>query len=243
MNNISQAEFERVFNAPFEHIYLAPARINLIGEHIDYNGGKVLPAAISLNVTAYVRKNNNKRINLYSTIYTDPVSFDLYDIEYKKEQDWANYPLGMFYILRKHGYIIDKGLDIYFISDIPPASGLSSSAAMLDLTGLILNEEFNLGISKKEIALLAKECENDFNGLACGIMDQAAIALGKKDHAILIDTSNFTYSYHPMLLNDYTFVVLSTNKHRLLTESKYNERVEECTKALNILKEHFDIFY
>ena len=242
MIDISMEEYQRVFGKPYTKKYICPARVNLIGEHIDYNGGKVLPAAISLYIYAYVRKNDNKEIRLYSGGFSNDIEiYDLDHISYKPEQGWTNYPLGMFHTLMGKGYKIDKGLDIYFISNIPPASGLSSSAAMLDLVGYILSKEFNLNLSMKEIALLAQYAENNFNGLACGIMDQAAIALGKKDHAVLIDTSNFSYEYKPIKLKDYTFVVLSTNKHRLLTESKYNERVDECNKALNILKKHYNI--
>ena len=240
--------FKDIFHHDYESHYLSPARINLIGEHIDYNGGKVLPAAISLNIEAWVRKNNEHVFRFYSLNMPKIYIHKLDNIKYDKENDWTNYPLGMIHTLRNNGYIIDQGLDIFYSSTIPTASGLSSSASLLDLTACILNNEFNLGLSREEIALYAKESENKFNGLACGIMDQAAISLGKKNHAVLIDTSKFDfnnqeYEYHNINLNDYTFVVMSTNKPRKLVESKYNERVDECNLALKLINDYYHLNY
>ena len=234
--------FQSIFKEEYQSIYQAPARINLIGEHIDYNGGKVLPAAISLYIKAWVRKNNTKDVRLYSSLNDHLYIYPITNIEYKEEQGWTNYPLGMIYTLQKHGYNINEGLDIYYTSNIPAGSGLSSSACLLDLTCFILSEEFNLNISKKDIAIFAKESENDFNNLSCGIMDQAAISLGKEKKAILIDTANFSYEYKDIKLNDgYTIVVMSTNKPRKLTESKYNERVNECNIGLKTLQKEYKI--
>ncbi len=222
-------------------IYEAPARINLIGEHIDYNGGMVLPAAISLRTKAKFSFRDDLKI-IFSSENTElKVERDLEHINYDKKYDWANYPIGVIYTLKAKGYKIDKGFEMEFDSNIPLGSGLSSSASILVLTCYALNSEFNLGINNKDIALLAQETEVKYCGLSCGIMDEAIIALGKKNNAIILDCAKFEYDYIPIDFKDYTVAVLQTNKKRALTESKYNERVKECNKALEILKPIYHI--
>ena len=162
-------------------------------------------------------------------------------MEYKEELGWANYPLGIFYVLSKKGYSLPFGLDIYYSSNIPLASGLSSSASILDLTAFICNELYTLELDRKDIALIALEAERTYNGLNCGVMDQAIIALGKKNTCIYLDTYRFQHKYIPLNLLDYSIVVIKTNKPRVLTESKYNERVEECQRALKLLKKYYII--
>jgi galactokinase len=223
------------------NIYGAPARINLIGEHIDYNGGMVMPAAISLRTRCKFKLRDDSRIILDSENTNLHVERDLNDLEFDKKYDWANYPVGVVYTLIKKGFKIDKGFEIIFDSNIPLGSGLSSSASILVLTCYALNSEFNLEINNKDIALLAQETEVKYCGLSCGIMDEAIIALGKKNNAILLDCAKFEYDYIPIDFKDYTIAVLQTNKKRALTESKYNERVEECNKALSILKPKYNI--
>ncbi|MCH5180754.1 MAG: galactokinase [Erysipelotrichales bacterium] len=236
-----EERFYQEFGIKSEYKYRAPARINLIGEHIDYNGGKVLPCAISKYITALVSKRNDNIISISSTEIDKHFELNLSCIEYQKEYDWGNYVFGMFYTLLNEGYNISCGLNILVSSDIPLASGLSSSAALLDLICFLTNDIFNLKIENRDIAILAQKCENDFCGLKSGIMDEAAIALGKENKCMLLDCAKFEYKYYNLELNDYSFVVLKTNKPRKLVESKYNERVEECTKALNILKPIYDI--
>ena len=233
--NLDQLFFEN-FNTRPESIYKAPARINLIGEHIDYNGGKVLPAAISCYITALVSKREDQVISTYSSNLGTLFSEDLRTIRYTKENDWANYVFGVFYTLRAAGYRIPFGINILIDSQIPLGSGLSSSAALLDLITYVANDIYNLGISMKNIAKLAQNCENNF----C-IMDEAAIALGLKDKCLLLDCAKYEYEYIDLALGEYTFVVLKTNKPRALVESKYNERVEECEKALQLIKPEFNV--
>ena len=233
--------FETTFKTPYDAVYQSPARINLVGEHIDYNGGLVLPSAISLYIKGYVSKRDDGYISVYSSNFEDGVSVLVNEIEYNPKYNWANYVFGVFKILESKGYKIPSGLNILISSEIPVGSGLSSSAALLVLIFYIVNDQFKLSSDLKTIALLAKEVENNFCGVNSGIMDEAAIALGKKNKALLLDCSTFDYKYENISLGDYTFVVLKTNKPRKLIESKYNERVSECQRALSILKTKYNI--
>lgn len=233
-------KFKEVFNTNFQYHFRAPARVNLIGEHIDYVGGTVFPCGISLYMDAYVSLRNDEEICLYSE-GLNLVKANLKDIKYDKKQDWANYPLGAISILLESGYDISKGLNIYYKSSIPLGSGLSSSAAILVLTSYLVSNIFKLHLSKKKVAIIARKAEVEFNGLNCGIMDQAAIALAKPKKAILLNCDKFTYSYSDVDFGPYSLVLMNTNKARKLNESKYNERVEECAKLLALLKPHFNI--
>ena len=233
--------FFKVYNEQPSHHYRAPARVNLIGEHIDYNGGKVLPCAISLYLDAYISVRNDRQISVCSGNELNGFTISLDDIEYDKKYSWANYVFGCFYILQQSGYKIANGLNIYISSGIPVGSGLSSSAALLDLIIFAINDLNNLGISRDNIAKLAQNVENQYCQLKCGIMDQAIISLGKKNKCLLLDCQAFTYDYVNLKLGDYTFVILKTNKPHSLVTSKYNERVSECEKALQILKKYYNI--
>ena len=238
---VFREEFYKYYQREADFFYRAPARINLIGEHSDYNGGYVLPCAIDKYIYALVGLRNDRIINLRSLNFKFYKEQSLDDLDYKKENDWQNYLLGCFDLLIKKGYKIDRGLDILVESDIPVASGLSSSAAILDLMLFILNDIFKLGLSLEEIALYAKDVENNYCGLRCGIMDQAVIALGKKDKALLLDCANFKYTYENIHIKNCCFVVLNTNKPRGLLSSKFNERVDECHQALKELKKYYPI--
>ena len=238
--NLDQLFFDNFYTSP-ESRYKAPARINLIGEHIDYNGGKVLPSCISKYIYAVLSKRDDSQIMLKTTFDAEIKQKSLQNLVYNEEMGWEKYPIGVFYVLQNKGYKIPFGLNIVFDSEIPMASGLSSSAALLDLTVYLANDIYSLGLDRKQITLIAQEVENSYCKLKSGIMDQAIIALGKKNEALLLDCASFTYSYCSMDLGDYEFVVMQTNKPRQLIESKYNERVEECQKALAILKKHYKI--
>ena len=238
---IQNSDFVSVFNKNIEHKFIAPARINLIGEHIDYNGGMVLPCAISLYLRAYVSLRDDLVISLKSTSFNNVITKSYNDLYYDSNNKWANYPIGVIKTLFDKGYKINKGLNIYFDSDIPLGSGLSSSAAILDLTVFICNELFELNIDRKNMALIAQEVENNYCGLSSGIMDEAIISLGMKNKALLLDCKNFNYKYIDIKDGDYTYVVMKTNKPRKLTESKYNERVYECNKALKIIQTTYNV--
>jgi len=229
------------FKETVNRIFRAPARINLIGEHIDYNGGLVLPACVNLYLTAFVKYRNDNKIRFFSRGFNGYIETTLDNLSYSKRFKWAIYPIGLFYILSKKGYEFKHGLDIYYESEIPSGSGLSSSAAILDVTGLLISNIYNLNLSLLDIVYAAKAVENDYCKLKSGIMDQAIIALGKKNNALLLDCNTMNYEYKNMILDDYMFVILKTNKPRKLVESKYNERVEECNKALSIIKTKYKV--
>jgi galactokinase len=214
----------------------SPGRVNLIGEHIDYNGGYVFPCAIDLGTFACVKKRNDKKVNLASTNFDLRVSLDLENVSYKKEDDWANYPKGVIKVMQKHGYNIE-GMDVIVSGNIPNGSGLSSSASLEVLIAVIINNLFNEGkIDRIELVKMCQEAENTFVGVNCGIMDQFAVGMGKKNKAILLDCNTLKYNYADVNLGDYVLVIMDTNKRRSLNESKYNERRSECEEALDIIR-------
>ncbi|MCR5112780.1 MAG: galactokinase [Acholeplasmatales bacterium] len=241
INKELNSVYNQLFGSDIKSSYKAPARVNLIGEHIDYNGGKVLPATIGLYTYGYFSFRDDNEIHLYSLNTRKLVIRKLDDIDYNEENGWGSYPLGVVRILNLTNNQVNKGFNIMYASNIPLGSGLSSSAAILDLTAYILNNEFNLGYDNKEVSLIGVRAEREYCGLSCGIMDEAAIALGKKNKAILIDCAKYEYEYLPFELGDYRLLVMKTNKPRSLTDSKYNERVNECNQALSVLKKHYNI--
>ena len=234
-------DFLNTFGTEPTYIFSAPARVNLIGEHIDYNGGMVLPCAISLYTRCFISIRNDSKIVLKSKSFDNLIEVNFSNLDYNSNNDWANYPIGVFKVLKDKGFNIPYGLNIYYETEIPLGSGLSSSAAILDLTVYAINEIYNLNIDRLNIALIAQEVENKYCGLSCGIMDEAIISLGMKNKALLFDCNKITYKYIDMKEGDYTYVVMKTNKPRKLTESKYNERVFECNKALKYIKTKYNI--
>lgn len=220
------------------NVYFAPGRVNLIGEHTDYNGGHVFPSALTIGTYAAARKNKENVFRFYSMNFEklNVITVPLKDFSYKKEDDWTNYPKGVIWALREKGFEIEEGIDVVYFGNIPNASGLSSSASVEVLTGYILKELFALNIDMVQIALVSQYAENKFNGVNCGIMDQFSIAMGKKDHAIFLDTSNLEYEYAPIKLDAAKIVIACSNKKRGLGDSKYNERRQECEDALALLK-------
>ena len=236
-------DFLNTFGTEPTYIFSAPARVNLIGEHIDYNGGMVLPCAISLYTRCFISIRNDSKIVLKSKSFDNLIEVNFSNLDYNSNNDWANYPIGVFKVLKDKGFNIPYGLNIYYETEIPLGSGLSSSAAILDLTVYAINEIYDLNIDRLNIALIAQEVENKYCGLSCGIMDEAIISLGMKNKALLFDCNKITYKYIDMKEGDYTYVVMKTNKPRKLTESKYNERVFECNKALKYIKTKYNIHH
>ena len=231
-------KFEEVFgDSKGAGVYFAPGRVNLIGEHTDYNGGHVFPCALTIGTYAVARLRDDDKLCLFSMNFEEDGVGEsrLADIETKKDGDWRNYPKGIVWAFGKKGYKVDKGLDILYFGNIPNGSGLSSSASIEVLTGFILKELFGFDVTNQDLALIGQFSENQYNGVNCGIMDQFAIAMGKKDCAIFLDTADLSYEYAPIVLKGAKIVILNTNKKRGLGDSKYNERRSECEAALAAL--------
>lgn len=223
--------------------FFSPSRINIIGEHIDYNGGKVFPCALEIGTYAIARKNDDNVLNLYSLNMENNGKIDLDNLVYKKENDWMNYAAGMAKYIKESGFNIG-GLDVLVYGNIPNGSGLSSSASLEMLIGEIFNVFYNENkIDRTKLSLLGQDTENKFFELNTGIMDQFIIANGKKDHALLLDTNTLEFERYPFDLKDNKIVILNTNKRRELKDSKYNERRAQCDEAFSILKKYKDIKY
>lgn len=231
-------EFTDIFEVPGEALFFSPGRVNLIGEHTDYNGGMVFPCAITFGTYAVVSKRTDSCMRLFSINFKEKGIIDvaLQTLHYDKKDDWANYVKGVLYFLQQEGFEIPCGLNILIEGNIPNGAGLSSSASLEVLTGTILKETFQLPISKLDIIKLSQKAENQFVGMNCGIMDQFIIGMGKKDHAIALDTGTLEYTYAPVQLKQASIVIMNTNKQRGLTDSKYNERRAECEHALSQLQ-------
>ncbi len=237
-------KFEEVFgDSKGAGVYFAPGRVNLIGEHTDYNGGHVFPCALTIGTYAVARLRDDDKLCLFSINFEEDGVGEsrLADIETKKDGDWRNYPKGIVWAFGKKGYKVDKGLDILYFGNIPNGSGLSSSASIEVLTGFILKELFGFDVTNQDLALIGQFSENQYNGVNCGIMDQFAIAMGKKDCAIFLDTADLSYEYAPIVLKGAKIVILNTNKKRGLGDSKYNERRSECEAALAALQTKLSI--
>ena len=228
-------EFTDIFEVPGEALFFSPGRVNLIGEHTDYNGGMVFPCAITFGTYAVVSKRTDSCMRLFSNNFKEKGIIDvaLQTLHYDKKDDWANYVKGVLYFLQQEGFEIPCGLNILIEGNIPNGAGLSSSASLEVLTGTILKETFQLPISKLDIIKLSQKAENQFVGMNCGIMDQFIIGMGKKDHAIALDTGTLEYTYAPVQLKQASIINMNTNKQRGLTDSKYNERRAECEHALS----------
>lgn len=221
-------------------VFFAPGRVNLIGEHIDYNGGKVFPCALDFGTYAVVTKREDKTFRMYSENFKNLriIEFSLDCLVYDKKDNWANYPKGVIKTFLNSGFDIDSGFDVLFFGNIPNGAGLSSSASIEVLTSVILKTLFNLNIDMIEMVKLSQKTENEFIGVNCGIMDQFSIGMGKKDHAVLLDCNTLEYSYAPFILSNASIIIANTNKRRGLGESKYNERRDSCKNALKDLKEN-----
>lgn len=220
--------------------FFCPGRINIMGEHIDYNGGLVLPSAISLGITAWVRKRNDNCVNVYSTKYNRKVTFHMDESLHSLsgEDAWANYVVGVFHIAKQQGYEL-CGYDMLVESNLPSSSGLSSSASITVLMlYILLHDKIN---SREKIALLAQRVEHEFIGVQCGIMDQYAVACGKSNSAMLLDCKKLTAEYFHIDFRNYKLIIINSNRPRNLAESVYNTRKSECDEAFAILKNKVNI--
>ncbi len=238
-NNLYQ-EFKRIFNKDAENAYFSPGRVNLIGEHIDYNGGLVMPCAITFGTYVLTATNNEGVFRFRSLNFDDKLDIPVQEGYKKTGENWFNYPLGVIEYFLKQGHQV-QGLDLLYYGDIPIGSGLSSSASIEVATAYALNDLFDSGYSKLELVQLSKEVENVFIGVNCGIMDQFAVAFGEKDKALMLNCDTLEYKAVDSNLGDYILAIINTNKPRKLAESKYNERVQECRTALKALQQELDI--
>ncbi|SEP82882.1 galactokinase [Virgibacillus subterraneus] len=236
--------FKKIFettSAP--RIFFAPGRINLIGEHTDYNGGNVFPAAISFGTYALAAKRNDQKFRFYSLNFpeTGIMGCDLSDLSYKVDDDWANFPKGMIDYLKNAGIDIETGIDILFYGNIPNGAGLSSSASIEMATGVLVENLYQHPINRIELIKIGQKVENEYIGVNSGIMDQFVIGKGRKDAAILLNCQTLNYEYVPVILQDYCILIINSNKRRTLAGSKYNERRSECESALSDLQKELTI--
>lgn len=235
-----QKEFRNRFQKAPANIFFCPGRVNLIGEHIDYNGGKVMPCAISEGTWLAIAKNTDKKFHFHSLQFKETASLHLQTSYSRAGKSWFNYPLGVINELLHEGHGL-SGLDMLFSGSLPIGAGLSSSASIEVVTWFALNELFSYGISKQNATVLCKKVENDFIGVNSGIMDQFVVAMSKKGRAILLNCDTLEYEYLPFETGNYILAIINSNKKRELTESKYNERFAECGAALQLLKKELAV--
>lgn len=238
------AKFGEIFGTDGEiRTYFAPGRVNMIGEHTDYNGGHVFPCALTIGTYGVVRKREDNKLRFYSMNFEQlgVIESSLDDLRPDPAADWTNYPKGVIWAFGEKGMKLTQGMDLLLFGNIPNGSGLSSSASVEVLTGYILKDFYGCDVTNQDIALIGQLSENKFNGVNCGIMDQFAIAMGKKGHAIFLDTATLEYTYAPIELRDAKIVISCSNKKRGLGDSKYNERRAECEKALEELQQYVGI--
>ena len=232
-------QFQELYKGEGEiRSYFAPGRVNLIGEHTDYNGGHVFPCALTLGTYGIVRSRSDRKLRFYSANFEmlGVIETSLDELVPDPKANWTNYPKGVMWAFEKRGYKLTHGLDILIYGNIPNGSGLSSSASLEVLTGVILKDTYGFDVSMVDIALIGQDSENNFNGCNCGIMDQFASAMGKKDHAIFLDTNTLHYEYAPVVLEDAKIVITNSKVKHSLVDSAYNDRRNECETALKELK-------
>ena len=232
-------KFEEIFgDAQGVQVYFAPGRVNLIGEHTDYNGGHVFPCALTIGTYAAVRKRADRELHFYSMNFEElgVIASSIDELTPGKEAGWTNYPKGVMWAFAERGMKMDCGLDVVLNGNIPNGSGLSSSASLEVLTGYYLRDLFGFDVTNIDLAKIGQYSENNFNGMNCGIMDQFASAMGKKDHAIFLDTADLSYEYAPLVLQGAKIVVTNSNVKHSLVNSEYNVRRSECEKALEELQ-------
>ncbi len=234
------AKFNEIFGEDGKkEIFFTPGRVNLIGEHIDYNGGYVFPCALSFGTYAVCRRREDNKFRMFSMNFENDGVIEFSLEKLTKDNVWADYCKGVINTFINHGYKIEKGADIIFFGNIPNGAGLSSSASLEVLMGTILREISNLNdkISMIDIVKFGQEAENKFIGVSCGIMDQFAVGMGKEDRAILLNCDTLEYDYVPVKLDGISIVIMNTNKRRGLADSKYNERRASCEAALKDIQD------
>jgi galactokinase len=245
MNNPNlTAEFQKIFQtAETPRRFFAPGRINLIGEHTDYNGGHVFPAAISYGTYALAAKRPDNLLRFYSINLNESgiITASLDDLSYREEDGWANYPKGMLLYLQQYADKMNAGLDILFYGNIPNGAGLSSSASIELVTGVLADHMYDIGIDRIPLVQIGQRVENEYIGVNSGIMDQFAVGMGKQGHAILLDCQSLEYQHAPVDLTEHVILIANTNKQRALSGSKYNERRSQCEAALRDLQQHLPI--
>lgn len=237
-------KFEEVFgDSEGAKVFFAPGRVNLIGEHTDYNGGHVFPCALTIGTYMAVKKRDDKKLRFYSMNFDHlgVIESSIEGLKPEKEADWTNYPKGVMWAFEKRGMKMDCGLDIVLNGNIPNGSGLSSSASLEVVTGFMLRDLFGFDVTNVELARIGQYSENNFNGMNCGIMDQFASAMGKKDNAIFLDTADLSYEYAPINLAGAKIVVTNSKVKHSLVNSEYNTRRSECETALKELQTVTDI--
>lgn len=225
-------------------LYFSPGRVNLIGEHTDYNGGHVFPCALTIGTYGVAKKRNDNKIHFYSMNLDNfgVIEVTLDDLSYHAEYNWANYPLGVVWAFAEKGYTLDYGFDMVIWGNIPNGSGLSSSASLEVLTGVVLKDLYNIdALTMTDLALIGQYSENNFNGCNCGIMDQFAVAMGKADNAIFLDTSILNFEYAPVKLKDAKIIITNSKVKHSLVDSAYNTRRQECADALAALQTEVSI--
>lgn len=228
-------EFKKVYGeSAGAKVYFAPGRVNLIGEHTDYNGGHVFPCALSIGTYGVACPREDRVLRFYSVNFPQlgVIESSLDDLVPDPKAEWTNYPKGVMWAFEQRGMKIPTGMDLVLYGNIPNGSGLSSSASVEVLTGFILRDLFGFDVTNQDLALIGQFAENKYNMVNCGIMDQFAIAMGKKDHAIFLDTADLSFEYAPIKLDGAKIVIACSNKKRGLADSKYNERRSECEEAL-----------
>ena len=238
-------KFAELFgSAALARFYFSPGRVNLIGEHTDYNGGHVFPCALTIGTYGAARRREDRLIHFYSMNLDrfGVVEVSLDDLSYNSKYNWANYPLGVVWAFAEKGYPLESGFDMVIWGNIPNGSGLSSSASLEVLTGVILTDLFGItSLNMTDLALIGQYSENNFNGCNCGIMDQFAVAMGKKDNAIFLDTSTLKFEYAPIELEDAKIIITNSKVKHSLVDSAYNDRRQECADALAALQRELDI--
>lgn len=242
-NNILKKFNEKFGYENDVRVFFSPGRVNLIGEHTDYNGGHVFPCALSFGTYGAISQRDDKIVRMYSENFEDKgiISFEIDNLKNEEEHDWANYPKGVIDVLRKHGYDVNQGFDMLVYGNIPNGAGLSSSASLELLMAVMMNDIHKFNIDRVELVKYCQEAENNFIGVNCGIMDQFSIGMGQDSSAILLDCNTLDYKYSTVDLKDEVIVIANTNKRRGLADSKYNERRSECEEALKELQTELKI--
>jgi galactokinase len=234
--NFTDKFFEKYGNRNEKPVlFFSPGRVNLIGEHTDYNGGFVFPCALNYGTYLLIRKIEGNILKFSTINFNDDVETELKGLFVNTSKKWINYPLGVINEFLKKGIKI-SGLEFLYYGDVPNGAGLSSSASIEMVTAVALNEFYNAGFGTLELVKMSQKAENEFVGMNCGIMDQFAVGFGKKDHAIFLNCDTLSFENVPIILNDCSLIITNTNKRRGLTDSKYNERRGECDKAVELLQ-------